>query len=409
MRIKKLLLPYLLIIVNVIVLTGCLESVELNKLGIVAGIAIDKTGDTYTVTLQIINPSAMAGESQNALPINNLKAEGDSIHEAFSKIRQLISSALYLSHLNVIIINEEFAKTGFSSILNFALRHADIRPDISIIVAKDDSAASILNVLTDLDMIPSAQLNISSRISSHTPRLTSSNLYETVDMVNTDRINCVLNAVSIYREDDHLEEEIKRKDGSEGKTSSSGSTIDNILDITSPVQLRIEHLAAFQGDKLAGFLNSYEAQFYNMVMGDKKRYIVVAKIEEDYYTSVRMPEVKSKISTDLANNEATIKMDVKAVILENTYPIDLTNTENLVVMSEHVKSKFEKDMHDFIEKVQTELKTDIFGIGGKAHHQENEVWQEKEGYWSEIFPELTINLEVELEISSVGEIGNVTL
>jgi len=408
MRIKKLLLG-LFMMLSIITLTGCLESIELNKLGIVAGIAIDKTEDTYIMTAQILNPSAIAGETGNALPTYSLKAEGRSIHEAYKKLDQLTSTALSLSHLDVIVINEEFAKAGISPLLNFALRRDDIRPDIAIVIAKEEKAGDILSVVTALDRIPAAKINISSRVPSRTQRLTGYNLYEVVDMVNTHATNVVLNAVSIHHEEKHTDETIERQDGTEGKTKKNGSTVDNMLDITIPVQLRIEHAAVFQGDKLAGFINDAETQLYNMIMGSYKRYDIVTKIEEDYYTSFGVTELKSKITTDLENNEATIKMKLSGIILENTYPIDFTNKENLIAISAYLKDQFEQDVNDFVEKTQTEFKTDIFGIGGKAHNQENKIWKEKEGYWSELFPELTINIEVELEISSVGEIGNVTL
>jgi len=409
MRTKKLLLSCLFFISSIIILTGCLESIELNNLAVVAGIAIDKTDETYTLTAQMLNPSAIAGETGNALDVYSLKAEGRSIHEAYKKLDQLTSSALSLSHLDVIVINEDFAKAGISPLLNFALRRDDIRPDIAIVVAKEKNAGDILKVVTALDRIPASKIDISSRVSSRTQRLTSYNLYEVVNMVNTNSINVVLNAVSIYHVEEHTDEDIERQDGTQGKTSRNGSTVDNMLDITIPVQLRIEHLAIFQGDKLAGFINDAEAQLYNMVMGDYKRYDIVTKIEADYYTSFGVTELKSKITTDLEKNEATIKMEISGIVLENTYPVDFTNTENLVAMSVYLKDQFEKDINKFVNKVQTELKSDVFGIGGKAHNQENKVWKEKEGYWSDIFPELTINVEVELEISSVGEIGNVTL
>ena len=409
MRIKKQLLSCLLILLSLITLTGCLERVEINKLGIVAGLAIDKTDEGYTVTVQLLNPSAISGKTGNALPVYSLKAEGLSIHEAYNRLTQITSSALSLSHLSVVVINEEFAKAGFSPILNFALRHSEIRPDITIVVAKEENAYDILNVVTALDMIPTTQIDVSSMVSSRTARLSSYNLYEVVDMVNTNAINVALNAVTIHREEAYIGEHTEGEDGAAGKVTHNGSTIDNIHNIALPVQLRIEGLAIFKGDKLAGFINDEEAQLYNMIMGDLKRYQFATTIEEDYYTSAGITGVTSKITTDLAANKATINMNLTAIILENTYPIDLTNTENLVAMSEHLKRQFEKDINRFIDKVQTEFKSDIFGIGGKAHNQENKVWKEKEGYWSDLFPKLAINVEVELEINSVGEIGNVTL
>jgi len=390
-------------------LTGCLEAIELNKLGIVAGIAIDKTDDTYTMTAQMLNPSAIAGETGNALAVYSLKAEGQSIHEAYKRLDQLTSTALALSHLEVIVINEEFAEAGIAPLLNFALRRADIRPDIAIVIAKEENAGDILSVVTALDRIPASEVNILSRISSRTQRLTSYNLYEVVDMVNTHAINVVLNAVSIYHEKDHTDETTEREDGSKGKTKNNGSTGDNMLDITIPVQLRIEHAAVFQGDKLVGFIDDSETQLYNMIMGSYKRYDIVTKIEEDYYISFGVTELKSKITTDLENNEATIHMELSGIVLENTYPIDFTNNENLVAMSAYIKEHFEQDINNFVDKTQTDFKSDILGIGGKAYNQENEVWKGKEGYWCDLFPDLTINVEIELEISSVGEIGNVTL
>ena len=409
MRMKKLLLATALTISSFFTLTGCLEHVELNKLGIVSGIAIDKIDEGYLFTAQILNPSAIAGETQNALPVYTLQGEGSTIHEAYNRLSQLTSSALFLSHLDVIVIDEEFAKSGFSPLLNFALRHAEVRPDINIVVAKDVRAGDVLNVVTALDMIPTAQLNVSNMVPSRTARLTSHNLYELVDMVNTHAVNIVLNAITIHHEEEYLDEDIERKDGTNGQTESSGSTIDNILNIASPVQLRIEHLAVFQADKFVGFIDTYEAQLYNMVMGHQKRYAITTKINEDYYLSARIRHTESKITTDLKNNEATITMNLSAIILENTYPIDLTNTQNLMAMSEYIKVQIEQDMNNFLEKVQTELKSDIFGIGGKAYYHENDVWKEKEGYWPEIFPEIDINFKLEVEMDSVGEIGNVTL
>ena len=409
MRIKKGIFAVLLSAACIVMFTGCsFDTAEINQIAIVAGIAIDKGDDDYAVTVQILNPSAIAGETQT-LPVYSIKTNGMSIHDAFNKLDQITTSALSLSHLNAIVINEEFAKDGIAPVLNFALRRFDIRPDISIVIAKDSSANDILNIVTALDMIPASQINVLAMVQRHTGRLTSSNLYETVDLVNTTSSNVVLNAVSIHREEEHIDEDVAQKDGSIGKTSNNGSTVENALDIAEPVQLRIEHLAAFQGDKLAGFITDAEAQLYNMIMGKQKRYTIVTEIEKNYYSSLGVASVKSKISTDLENNEATIKMTLTGLILENTYPIDLSTRDNLAIMSEYYKKQFEKDMNDFIKKTQTEFKSDIFGIGGKAHNHENKIWIEKEGYWAEIFPELTINLEVEVKVDTEGAIGNVTL
>ena len=464
---KKFLISSTFLIMCTILLTGCIERTELSNIAIVAGLGIDKIDDRYELTVQILNPASITGENQNALPVYSIKETGETIYEAYQKLDQITTSQLFLSHLNVIVINTELAESGIGPVLNFALRHTDIRPDINIVISKNASANEILNVLTSIDTIPAAQLDIfTNRSASSTARLTNYNLYEVVDMVNSDSINVVLNSVSIHHENneqntegklnrnldstnsnefststqndtnndenfDHQEnnnsDDFKgsEQDPSNNENSDAsnnneetnsknnqkieGATIDNILEITSPVQLRIDHLAVFNGDELVGFLDEDEAQFYNVLLGISKRYALKARIDEEYYVAAEVTDVSSKIETNIEKNKATINIEITAMIVENTYPIDLTTQDNLDIMSEHLQKQFENDIDSLINRIQTEFKTDVLGIGGRAYYDEHKLWTQKEGYWSEIFPDIDIKINIDFKIDSVGEIGNVVL
>lgn len=395
-KFKKITACFLVLLLTISTLAGCLERIELNKIGMVSGLGIDLEEDgSYTVTAQTLKPTSLAGNN-SALPVYSLQAKGDTIHEAFQRIDQLATTALFLAHLNVIVVNEALAESGLSPVLNFALRHNDVRPDINILVAKDTTASDVLNVLITLDIPPAGELDIyTNMIHTHTARLVTYHLYEVVDMVNTNTINVVLNAVSI-----HYEDEDKKKDA---------GNVKNVQTITPNAQLRIEHLAVFKEDQIQGFLNNSQAQLYNMALGDHKRYSLQTRIEEEYYVSAEVTSTKSKIETDLNNNQATLNIELVARIVENAYPIDLTTQDNLDVMADYLQQQVEKDFTDFITYVQQELGTDIFGIGGKAYYQEHHTWSEVKGYWEELFPELEITINLDLKIDSVGEIGNVTL
>jgi len=433
---KKLRLILCTLLALLPMLTGCMERIELNKLGIVAGLGVDKTEDGYILTAQILNPASITGSNPNALPVYSLTAEGQTIYEAYQKLDQVTTETLFLSHLNIIVVNEEMAKSGINPILNFTLRHTEIRPDINILVAKESNSADILNVLPSIASIPSAELDIfTNMIESYTARLTSYNLYDVVDMASGNSIHMVLNAVSIYHEhEDRQKREQKQaqkdSEGNDTVSSSSsetspeehqggrhekgegedqGSTIDNTLEITAPVQLRIEYLAAFHDDKLVGFLDNDEAQLYNILLGANKRYVLTTKIEEEYYVSVETTNISSEIKTDLEKNKATIDLKIVAGIVENTYPIDLTSKDNFDVLIDYLTAQLEEDIEKFLEKTQSELKSDILGIGGKAYYHEHKNWIQKQGYWSEIFPTIDIKVNVELDIDSSGEIGNVNL
>lgn len=394
---KKIVAMLTILLLAATTLTGCLERTELNKLGIVSGIGIDLEEDGYNVTVQILNPASLANNS-SALPVYSLQAKGDSISEAFQRVDQQTATALFLPHLNVIVVNEKLAEEGINPVLNFALRHTNIRPDINILVAKETSANHILNVLTSVDTPPAGELDISTNmIFTHTARLVDLNLYEIVDMVNTDTTHVVLNAVSTQHENEQ-KHEIK-DDGN----------MKNVQTITPNAQLRIEHLAVFKEDKIIGYLDDNQAQLYNILMDDHKRYVMRTTIEEEYYVVAEITQTSTKIKTDLANNSATIDIDLTAMIVENTYNIDLTTIDNLNTMAEHLGRQLDEDLHEFVNHIQQDLQTDILGIGGKAYYKEHHVWEEVQGYWEERFPELDITINLNFEIDAVGEIGNVTL
>ena len=394
---KKIVTTLMILALTATTLAGCLERTELNKLGLVSGIGIDLEEDGYLVTVQILNPASLANNS-SALPVYSLEATGHTIYEAFQRIDQQTATSLFLPHLDVIVVNEALAKSSINPVLNFTLRHTDIRPDINILVAKDTSANHVLNVLTSVDTAPSGELDISTNMAfTHTARLVDLNLYEVVDMVNNHATNVVLNSVSV-----HYEHEQKHNNKDDGNMK-------NIHTITPNAQLRIAHLAVFRGDKIIGFLDDEQAQLYNILMDNHKRYAFHAAIEDEYYVAVEITKTKTKIEPDLANNQATIDIQLTAMIVENTYNIDLTTQENLDVMAEHLQEKLDRDFHEFVTYVQEELKTDILSIGGKAYYKEHHLWEEVEGYWVEQFPELDITINLDFKIDSVGEIGNVTL
>jgi spore germination protein KC len=57
---RKSLLIYVLILMQIFV-TGCWSRHELNDLAIAVGIGIDKIGDQYQVSAQVVLPSQIAG------------------------------------------------------------------------------------------------------------------------------------------------------------------------------------------------------------------------------------------------------------------------------------------------------------------------------------------------------------
>lgn len=377
------------IIAMCICLGGCAHKIEMSNIGIVAGIGIDKTETGYLMSVQVVNPSSIAGNHQNTLPIITLEAEGSTLFEAYRRLSNLTSKVLYLPHLGIIVIDEDVAKDGINDILDFTLRNVQIRPNISLVVARGVNASDILSTLAPNETIPINQLNsLTNMCNECTGRQVNYNLYDALNMVNAKGINLVLNSVQIKGNDPEL-----------------GEDVQNILETDSHAQFEVNHLAAFKQDKFVGYIDSHDAEYYNALLNNARRYIINTQIDE-YYMTFEARETKVKYEVDVESKKVSVDYKVSGILMENQYPIDLSNPENVKQVQEFIKESVKQNVENVIKKTQEELKSDIIGVGSKIYLKDPKQWKKLEGYWDEIYPTLSFDINVEVDVLSVGDIQN---
>ena len=372
------------------ILSGCAKKVEISQLGIVSGVGIDKTDNGYLMTAQVVNPSSVAGKQFNTLPVYSISAEGKTLFEAYRELSTLTAKVLYLPHISVIVISEEIAKEGIDPVLDFTLRNVMIRPNISLTVANNASAQNILHVLSSSEQIPINQLDaISNLCIECTSRQVSYNLYHVDSMVNSKGTNVVLNSVAV-----------------EGEDVEEGEYVDNILEVDSPTKIQLNSLAAFKEDKLVGYLDSDEAEYYNVLVDLAKRYVVYTMIDNQYEVTFEGHETKVDIEPDMDTKKVKVNCETKGILMENDYPINLLEPSNVDKMQSYLENQLKLNLENVISKTQYEFGSDILGVGSKIHQKDPKTWSQLEAYWEEIYPTLDFEVEVKVEIKSVGEIAN---
>lgn len=370
-------------------LVGCSNKIEMSELGIVSGFGIDQTENGYRLSAQVINPSSVAGNHQDTLPVYILEAEGVSLYDAYRELNTMTSKTLYLPHLRVIVIDEAIAKKGINEVLDFTLRNVKIRPNISLVVANESPASEILKVLVPSETVPINQLDAVANIcETCTSRVVRYNLYDVSGKVNAKGDNIVLNRVSI-----------------KGAKSETGEDVENILESFSPTQLQINGLAAFNSDQMVGYLTNQEAEIFNL-LANQGNSVVIDKKQEDYWITFEGRNGKVEIKPNIDAKKVTVKCEIKGELMEINYPIDLSNPKNLADLEQYLADDVKAQVEALLKKSQEELKSDIFGVGSKVYQKEPKYWSQIEGYWNEIYPELTFEVDVKVKVASVGDIQN---
>lgn len=140
-------------------LSGCWDRRELNELAITMAIGIDKVEDEYQVTTQVIVPSELSMKGGlGRSPVTLFQAKGDTVYEAIRKLTRDSPRKIYPGHLRMLVIGEELAKEGIADSLELMFRDRELRYDFYIAIAKDMTAAEILNVTTTIEAIPANKM-----------------------------------------------------------------------------------------------------------------------------------------------------------------------------------------------------------------------------------------------------------
>lgn len=122
----------LLIIVLVLLCTGCYDYNELNDLEIVSSLVVDCDGEKIIANIEVLDTSESASKGSYFL-----SGEGYSLEEAMNNIYYNSASTPFFSHMKTLIFSEEVASKGIDKFLDFLLRDTQFRKDFFVFVSDD--------------------------------------------------------------------------------------------------------------------------------------------------------------------------------------------------------------------------------------------------------------------------------
>jgi spore germination protein len=161
---------------SLLLLTGCWSNLEIEDLGIVTGLALDKATESpieeelikqgggyskkelITSTYQIATPSSSSEQaSKGGKPYKNISETGDSLIQLVREISLRRNAPPIGHHLKVIVINEELARSySLEQLLDFPLRDNDFRPSCLVLISKGQASNTLES--NDPVEIPSLRL-----------------------------------------------------------------------------------------------------------------------------------------------------------------------------------------------------------------------------------------------------------
>ncbi|UNC93842.1 Ger(x)C family spore germination protein [Candidatus Contubernalis alkalaceticus] len=380
--------------ISAIFSSGCWSSKEIDTLAITVAVGIDKSKDGYLLTMQFLNPRAIASDNPNISPFTNYSEEGKDLNEIMRRLSTKTGRKIYNSHLRIVVINEDIAKEGIKDLLDFFARHHEFRTDFYFVVARGTTAREVLCILPPLELVSGIKLHDSLDISEKEWAPTKSvRIIELVNDIIADGINPVLTGVEIS------DEEISTNMMPTKTLESLGA---------SELANRAQYvgLGAFKEDKLVGWLNEDESKGYNYIIGNVKRTVGYVNYGEKVKVTSQVMKAKSVKKAFFIDGgpavEVAISLEADIEAIEGDF--DILKEENKKIIEELIAEKIKLMCENIVKKAQKEFKTDIFGFGEVIRREYPKFWREIKDDWNSEFVELPVSIAVETKIKQLGQI-----
>lgn len=375
---KKALVVIFCLIVSLSV-TGCWSASELNDYAFVMGVAIDQGSepDNILMTVQVAKPSGFkstitgGGDSEDAFW--NVSNEGETVFSTVRGFTHESGRKLNFQHNALLVYSHDIAEKGIQDYLDLFVRDHEFRASTWIAVARED-AAGIFEATADLETIPAVQIDKMMGSQEYTSETYPIQLLDFLKRLKSDTTAPVAPLISTSGEEDET--------------------------------IQLSGTGVFDEDKLIGELNETETRGLMWVDGNVKSGIIVVdcptgkgKVELEIF------QAKSKVTPVLKDGHLSIKVKIeeKGNLGAQTCDEDLAPTKKLETLAKSQDKAIKAEIEAALKKAQ-ELDADIFGFGDAVYRKYPKQWKELKDQWSEIFPTLEVEIEVQSEIYGTGNI-----
>ncbi|WP_210608932.1 Ger(x)C family spore germination protein [Priestia flexa] len=381
---------FLLITIILFLTSGCSNYLELNQVGVIIGVGIDKNDDPnqpYRVTYQVLNPSGLAQGTSSAdtgLAVVNYTVTGGTLLETSRKASSIIPRRSTLTHMSLVVVSEKLARKDLDSLFDTLDRSKQGRTSLPVFIARGSTAEHVLNGVEPFEINP-----VKSIIS------TSENNQKLYGVSNNVLVYDAISALSSKGKDLAIPGINIHNDSPESSQASN-------LEKTNPSVIEVNGLGMFKEGKLVRWLDGEKARAVQFITSDINSTVVPIQCKQGNI-GLGINRVKSEIKTDVRQNEPIIYLNstMTGEILESSCAVDLTDPDLLNRYEKRFEKEITKQIKQTIAVAQKE-KSDIFGFGNSLARTHPTYWHKHQDNWRNLFSNAKTSIKVNVNITNTG-------
>ena len=378
-----------IMLVILLLLSGCWDRRELENLAIVSGFGIDypEQGEGYLLTFQIVKPAEVrapgsgsdGGGSSGSKAVWLLSSEGTTVFDALRNAHHQSNRRIFLSHNQIVIVGKKVAENGILPVVDVLIRDPEPRLQQWLLIA-NQQAGEILKLQAGVEKISATAI---------------------AELMENYYLTSKIRAVNLHNFANVL---VK-------KTMSNTLPIIGAKEEAGEKSFIIEETGLLRKDRLVGYLDKKETRGLLWVLGEVKSGIIVVDLpEKKGKASLEIIKAKSKVTPEVKDGKIRIKVEIKekANLGGETSYTNLSSSEALSYLENLQAKVIEEEIQAALKKARA-YQLDIFGFGECFHRKYDKLWCTMEENWGEIFSQIEIEVKVKTAIRGIGLITRPTI
>ncbi len=367
-----------LILIPSLLLTGCWNAREINELGFVLSIALDKTDYGFKVTAQIADPETFSKTPSGSVSTQNkpfwiISSTGKTIFEAIRNMASISSRRIFWAHIKVIIISEKLARSDTLEIFDFFARNPELRLRTLIAVTPEEDAGKLIEIVPEMEQDPALYLEKIIETENLTGKSYSIMLKDFLEDYLNPNVGPVTSRIVLDKSKSH------------SIVKTSGAYV-------------------FDTNKVVVSLNEEETRGLLWIKNRMKDSIMVVNCPEDnMLVTLEIKDAKSSYESYLDKGipHFVINLKVNASIVEQSCCTDFNKNQKLNELSKSLEKAVYKDIQSIIT-IAKDSHIDFLSLSRILHRQHKEEWHQLSSNWKNIFTSSDVDIVVKADINHVS-------
>ncbi len=393
----------LAVILAATALCGCWGGRETDEIAYVMSMGFDKgPGDNITVTFQIANPRAIAGQTQGGgaggKPLINISTIAPLPIGAFNLVNTERSREISLLHTTAYIFSEDLAREGLHHYIAPLNRYRETRGSAFVFVCRGRAREFMEENIPELEISPSKLYELVSQVNRLHGLAPVTQFREFYQCIKSPAKEPVAPLV-----------DINERALATPRPPRPGKLGDHLAGDLPSTRGETQYLgtAVFKGDKMVGVLTGDETRYLNMITGDMEQsFLIIPDPEKPgqplglSLRQARRPVIKVRLDSRRPVIEAHIYQEPEIVGIATNINYESTGLKPL--LEKHLADIIERRCREVVARAQNEFRSDIFGFGRYARMKFLTLKEWEKYRWEEAFPTAGVEIVVHVKIRRTG-------